>query len=571
MNCAECRDNLVACAEGLLDREESLQCHAHLESCANCRQDYRDITRLQQELIIRGQAAAEVAVVEPVMQRVLREREIPERITIMSRLLKYRWGFGLSAAASVAAAIVLFAIFAPAKLQAKAAEVLAKGAQAAARLTSIHLRGQLRTLPQDNFSYINADCPFSTIELWKQFDPDLKWRVEKPLRVIVMDGKSTVMLIKSGNVGVKLPQRTTSAFDTDWLHRIANLSNALTNELNNALAKGWKLSVADETGADGKTKSVVTIVATSGLPDNDYGKNAFMENADTRRVYHFDAESGLLEAVQVYMIRPAGEVQIFDLSQIDYNQAMAADTWALELPADVSWAQTPDTLPKLPDNEKYSSITAEQAARAFFEACGREDWDEAGKFMSPINEQLKRYLGGVQIVSLGDAFTSKSYGWKFVPYEIKLRPQEFTVRVSNDNPAHRYVLTGICDTDLKVQQDLTWTTPPAILPDNDTYAKMSPVEVVKACVDAWAKFDWQEMRKFDRESDVAEDEAKVAEQQKRGADVHSIFPTIEVGDAVWSPEQSTWFVKCRAFQVKKWNMAVRQDNPAKRWQVDGGI
>ena len=49
-------------------------------------------------------------------------------------------------------------------------------------------------------------------------------------------------------------------------------------------------------------------------------KNTFMENADTRRVYRFDAQSKLLESVQMYLVRPSGEVQIFDLSQIDYNQ-----------------------------------------------------------------------------------------------------------------------------------------------------------------------------------------------------------------------------------------------------------
>jgi hypothetical protein len=570
MNCAECRDNLVACAEGLLDREESLQCHAHLESCASCRREYQSITRLQQRLILRGQAAAEVSVVEPVMQRVLRERETPERTTIMSLLLRNRWKFGLTAAAG-AAAIALIAILSSPNAQAAAIQVLAKGARAAAKLTSIHMRGQLRTAPQDNFSYINADAPFYTVEVWKQFEPDLKWRIEKPKRVVVMDGNSTVMLIKNGDVGVKIPQRTGSAFDTEWLHRIANLSNALTNELKNALAKGWKLSVADETGADGKTKSVVTINATSGVPDNDYGKNAFMENADTRRVYRFDSESGLLEAVQVYIVRPAGEVQIFDLNEIDYNPALPAETWNLELPADVSWAQLSENLQKLPDNEKYSSITAEQAARAFFDACAREDWDEAGKFMSPINDQLKQYLGGLQIVSLGDAFTSKTYGGKFVPYEIKLRGQDFTIRVSNDNPAHRYVLTALCDTNLQVRQDLKWTNAPTILPNNDIYAKMSPAQAVQACVDAWAKFDWDEMRKFDPDYDVAETEAKAAEAKKNVIDPRNLFPAFEVGDAFWSAEQSCWFVKCRAFPVKKWNMAIRKDNPAGRWQVDGGI
>ena len=29
MNCAECRDNLVACIEGLLDPEETLQCRTY--------------------------------------------------------------------------------------------------------------------------------------------------------------------------------------------------------------------------------------------------------------------------------------------------------------------------------------------------------------------------------------------------------------------------------------------------------------------------------------------------------------------------------------------------------------
>jgi len=334
MNCAECRENLVACVEGLLDREESLQCQAHLETCAACRAEHAAITRLQRQLVARGQTTAEVSLVEPVMRRVLQEQKKTERETIMSTILKHRWGFGLGTAAG-AAAIILIALLTLPKTQATAAEAIAamtKGAQAVAQLTSIHLRGQLRTAPQDNFSYINADCPFYTIELWKQFEPELKWRVEKPKRVVVMDGKSTVMLIKTDDTGVKFPQRTTSAFDTEWLHRIANLSNTISNELDNARAKGWKLSLTEETRADGKLKSVVTVLAKSGVPDNDYCKNTFMENADTRRVYRFDAQSKLLESVQIYLTRPSGEVQIFDLSQIDYNQPIDSGVWKLELP-----------------------------------------------------------------------------------------------------------------------------------------------------------------------------------------------------------------------------------------------
>ncbi len=442
MNCAECRDNLIASAEGLLEGEESLRLRTHLETCAECRAEFEAIATLQRRLIVGGQAAAEVRMVETVMRRVRAEQFQSERETFMSKLMKNRWGFGMSALAG-AAALVAIILLTTHKAQAAASEVMIKGAQAAGKLTSIHLRGQLRTLPADNFANINADSPFATIELWKQFQPDLKWRAEKPGRVALMDGASTVLYIKTGNIGVKVPQPSPSAFDTDWLHKIANLANTISNELKNAQANGWPLSVTAETAADGSSKSIVTVMAKSDVPDDDYLKNSFLHNADTRRVYRFDDQSEMLEAVQIYLVRPAGETLIFDLSQIDCNQPIDPSVWQLDLPANVSWAQLEP--PTLPDNEKYASMTAEQAARAFFEACARQDWDEAGKFMSPITDQTKEYLGGMEIVSIGTSFTSAAYGGRFVPYEIKLRAQsvkKWNLAVRKDNAAGRWQVDG---------------------------------------------------------------------------------------------------------------------------------
>ncbi|MGD0411701.1 MAG: hypothetical protein ABSC18_08330 [Verrucomicrobiota bacterium] len=567
MNCAECRDNFIACAEGLLDRGEELQCRAHLETCPECRAEYEGIARLHQRLLARGQAAAGVDIVETVMRRVRQEQFKLERETIMSKLFKHRWGFGLGAAAGAAAILLLLLGTSP-KAQARAAEVMTQGAQAVARLTSIHLRGQLRTAPQDNFSHIDAEREFCAIELWKQFVPELKWRAEKPGRVAVMDGESTVLYIKNGHYGNRFPHPSPSAYDTEWLHRIASLGNTISNELRNAQAKGWQMDTSEETAADGKVKSVVTIHAKSGVPENDYLKNSFFDNADTRRVYRFDAGTKLLEAVQFYLVRPSGETLIFDLNQIDYNQPLDAKLFVLDLPADVSWWQEPQTLP---DNEKYASMTVEQAARAFLEACSRKDWDEAGKFMSPINEQVKQYLGGLEIVSLGESFASKSYGGRFVPYEIKLQPQEFNVRVSNTNRAKRWVLTGQYDTKLQLEHDFKMSTEPEVLANNEAYARLSAQEAVQAYFDAQAKFDWVEMRKFTSELDVTETKSQVEMAEAQGMDAHKIMPVIEAVEAFWSPEQSAWFVKCRASATKKWNLAVRNDNPARRWQVDGGF
>jgi hypothetical protein len=253
------------------------------------------------------------------------------------------------------------------------------------------------------------------------------------------------MLIRNADLAIKLPRPNTSAFDTDWLQKIANLSNTITKELNNAIAKGWKMNLTEKTGADGQAKDVVTIEAKSGLPDNDYLKNVFMQTADTRRVYVFDDQNERLESVKIYLHSASGDTLIFKLDQIDYNPPIDPDVWKLDLPADVSWYQI--EMQKLPDNEKYASMTAEQATRAFFEACSQENWSEAEKFMreSPVDHLTKQYLGGLEIINIGTAFSSKaSPGW-FVPYEIKLKNgyvKKMNLALKNDKATGRWFVDG---------------------------------------------------------------------------------------------------------------------------------
>jgi hypothetical protein len=371
-----------------------------------------------------SQPDAEKPLAEPPISAVRREQTEHERNTkherngIMSKLF-WRWGLGLGAAAC-AATIMLVIFSSTHKAQATAAEVMAKGAQAVANLRSIHLRGQMRTDPAGNLSSIRPDAPPVPIELWKQFWPDWRWRVEKSGRVEVMDGQATVLLLRPKNFAFKSGVDEAKS-DAWWLLRVADLSQTITNELQNMLARGWKVSVARSQGGDGRMKSVVTIHARSNLPDNDYLKNSTMDLSDTRWVYRFDETTGLLESVQAYLITKAGEVLIVEISEIEYRP-IDPGVFQLQLPANVAWATK---LEKLPDNEKYASMTAQEAARAFFEACGREDWVEAAKFMMlPLDDEAKEYLGGLQIISLGQPVTSAAgpaAGPIMVPYEIKLK------------------------------------------------------------------------------------------------------------------------------------------------------
>ena len=64
------------------------------------------------------------------------------------------------------------------------------------------------------------------------------------------------------------------------------------------------------------------------------------------------------------------------------------------------------------------------------------------------------------------------------------------MRVSNDNPAKRYVITGGCGSQGN-SQDLSWKNAPEVLFDNEADARLSPAEAVKAWTPlAQAKMDW---------------------------------------------------------------------------------
>jgi hypothetical protein len=273
-----------------------------------------------------------------------------------------------------------------------------------------------------------------------------------------------------------------------------------------------------------------------------------------------------LDAVQIYLEDQNDETLIFETTQIDYNQTISPAMFHLDLPADVAWYKEPQ---KAEGNDPYAKMTADQAAKAFFDACSQENWDEASKFCDwPINDQVKQSLGGLKVIHLGAAYASAPYPGRFVPYEIELPGQAFNVMVSNTNTAGRYVITGTYDEKLAPQEELKWSSQPAPLPGSDPDASLSPAAVVKTYFQALTNSDWAEMGKFTPESDVTKTKQQL-EEAKKGS---MPLPNFEIGDAVWSAEHSAYFVKCTmSGTVKKFKMAIRNDNPAKHWIVDGGL
>ncbi len=92
-------------------------------------------------------------------------------------------------------------------------------------------------------------------------------------------------------------------------------------------------------------------------------------------------------------------------------------------------------------------MSPKEAAITFFQACANEDWEEYLKFnsQSHVPQSTKDYLGGLEIISIGEAFKAGNYSGWFIPYELKLRSgriKKHNLALRKDNPAQRWQVDG---------------------------------------------------------------------------------------------------------------------------------
>jgi len=127
------------------------------------------------------------------------------------------------------------------------------------------------------------------------------------------------------------------------------------------------------------------------------------------------------------------------------------------------------------DNTNYRQLTGTtpaEMAQNFFDACSREDWSTVGKFWpDTLNDRDKKYLGGMEVISLGKPFKARisiaallelrpnlrdqfrGMGNQkdfqgpqvYVPYEIRLKNgsiKKWQLAIRCDNPEHRWYFDG---------------------------------------------------------------------------------------------------------------------------------
>ncbi|MGO9109844.1 MAG: hypothetical protein ACLP9L_11480 [Thermoguttaceae bacterium] len=94
-----------------------------------------------------------------------------------------------------------------------------------------------------------------------------------------------------------------------------------------------------------------------------------------------------------------------------------------------------------------TTVSPEEAAWAFFEACAKEDWDEAQKFCrKPLEDHFKKDFGGLQLLSVGKPFQQlEKYHGRYIPFEIEIKNgtvKKLDLAMYKDNSAKRYFWDG---------------------------------------------------------------------------------------------------------------------------------
>ena len=420
MTCRETQKCLV----DLFDRqppEKMAEIQSHLAACDRCAREYAAI-----------QAAANL--IQPQF-RVQPSPDFKERV--MNELMQVKlspnpWRWVLRLAIAAAAVVLVVLLFAQSG-QSPALNLMAQSAQAMSNLQSVHITARMRTAPQDNFEFIDPNADWVPLEIWKQFGDTPKWRVEKPGRVAVMDGTSSSMLIRPNTV----VQGGAHPGFLEWVGALLETDKIMENELVSARAQLSSARLAEQ---NGHYVLAVQRVAQGDFR-NDWLLNKTISSSNHTRVYRFDIASKRLESMQLALNTKAGDVPVFEITGVTYNQSFDPKLFTIDLPQNVVRALPPEQMPTaraLPQSPK-------DAAAMFFDALSRQDADELlAVFPASAAPPWFKSMASLHVVSLGEPFQSGRYAGWFVPYEITMNgdTKKHNLAVRNDNPAHRWVFDG---------------------------------------------------------------------------------------------------------------------------------
>lgn len=344
-------------------------------------------------------------------------------------------------AAFAAAAAVLLALFVinPSEMyRANAAgRLLDAAAEIFGSTPSFGMTIEVRTLPQENFSYIDADAKFVRHEL--TVEPSTgRWRLAKPMRVAVCGGGDIRVYNPETALGTIFPAGSTGVIE-DFAQMLDPYMMLLQEEARVRDNRNYSCQKV----VAGDVITLTVNAPAEGDFTNAYLRNTTISQSDTRRAYRFDRESGRLLEMQIDLWRDKKAVTILRITDIAYGKPV--DAAAFAVPAGIEWLDKRVSSPA--DGEsQFVGITPEQAVEKMFAAM--RTWDE-GVLKEVLAyyhlDALKRRYEGCRLIAHKQHFRSGTYGGVFVPCRILFadgRKEDIVVAVRNDNERGAWLADG---------------------------------------------------------------------------------------------------------------------------------
>jgi hypothetical protein len=419
---------------------EEVELREHLAACPDCSREFEQmaatLAALTPDDAVRASAGFKERTLDKLNARLAAEAASrQERDSLRRPWWRRRW-VPIAAAAALLLAIPYFATR---DGSSGAVKLLAQSTEAMTKLRSVHMIGRMRTLPRDNFELIGAEYPFVPIEMWKQFSDPPKWRVEKPERVVVMDGTSSLLFF-AGDQAARGGVR--SGF-VDWLMPLLDAETVLGSEL--AAARAGRLNPTLTVHEHNGARILMLSVARKAQGDftHDWCRNHSINESDHTRIYTFDAATHRLTGLRVMVLAGGDNITVLEINEIRYNEDFDARLFTIDLPADVVWLRPAE---ELPTANRPLPQTPRDAALQFFMGMAGEDWELVQSvYAGGVTASLKNHGARLTVISVGEPFQSGLLRRWFVPYEIQLRTghvKRWALALRNDNSAGRWVVDG---------------------------------------------------------------------------------------------------------------------------------
>jgi outer membrane lipoprotein-sorting protein len=418
---------------------------AHIHNCNDCRQYYEKMSTTMDELKPRVTVTAGRDFQSRVLDKAVQgENPYQSRRIRIRPMLTPTWKKVTAIAAVLVILFFLFPIFNRSGLfqnKANAAStILDNSINAFTSVKSMYMEFSVRTLEGDNFEYINTKEGFVEHKLWKVFGNPSKWRIEKPARTVVMDGKNQYMYINQASMALKA--NPNSGF-MGWMSILLDPANILYKEKENARHNGSKFLIEFK----GNTITMTIKAKAIGNFSNSYMLNKSIPESNNRRVYTFDKSTYLLKSFDVYVDSAGKEVQVLEIKNIKYNEPVDDANFTIKLPENMNWVDVID----IETQTGISAGTSAEVAKQFFTACHEEDWATVRQLIPGFSNfiqfqfDVKAQYGGLTIISIGKPFKSGRYVGEFVPYEVKMKNgwvKKWTIALRNDNKDKKWTVDG---------------------------------------------------------------------------------------------------------------------------------